>query len=314
MKDNIAIIIPAYKRDFFEQTLESLKNQTSKKFHVYIGDDNSPENLYEIIEKFSNYFPVTYKKFEDNLGKEDLVSHWERCLKMKGDEDYFVIFSDDDLLASDFIEIALEEIRKNPDVDVFHSILKIIDEKNQIIKKESKKGKFPTTITSREFLDLLISEKITARMPDFIFKSAGFKGFVNFPLAMRSDNATVILNAQTNGIRQLNSTILWRSSNKNICSNLFKNKDFYFKSIEAEKKFYFWVKNYFNGNINDHKLRKNMFLNFKCCPLYFLTREEWQFSFQEFNWTFYEQIQINGIIPMIKQLKTLKQILLKKII
>jgi hypothetical protein len=34
----LAIVIPYYKRTFFEETLQSLANQTDKRFQVFIGD------------------------------------------------------------------------------------------------------------------------------------------------------------------------------------------------------------------------------------------------------------------------------------
>ena len=41
-KKEIAIIIPAFKAFYLEQTLQSFVNQTNKNFTIYIGDDNSP--------------------------------------------------------------------------------------------------------------------------------------------------------------------------------------------------------------------------------------------------------------------------------
>ena len=40
----LAIVIPYYKIIFFEKTLESLAQQTDKRFRVYIGDDASPDS------------------------------------------------------------------------------------------------------------------------------------------------------------------------------------------------------------------------------------------------------------------------------
>lgn len=40
----LAIVIPYYKLTFFEETLQSLANQSDKRFKVYIGDDASPED------------------------------------------------------------------------------------------------------------------------------------------------------------------------------------------------------------------------------------------------------------------------------
>ena len=49
--DNLAIIIPAYKAEYLEQTLKSIAGQSDKRFKVYIGDDCSPYRLKNIIEK-----------------------------------------------------------------------------------------------------------------------------------------------------------------------------------------------------------------------------------------------------------------------
>jgi glycosyltransferase involved in cell wall biosynthesis len=52
----LAIIIPYYKLTFFEDTLQSLAEQTCPDFKVYIGDDASPENPSELLEKYQGKF------------------------------------------------------------------------------------------------------------------------------------------------------------------------------------------------------------------------------------------------------------------
>ena len=49
---SIAIVIPAYKDTFLTETLESISNQTDKDFTLYIGDDNSPYQLLDIVNKY----------------------------------------------------------------------------------------------------------------------------------------------------------------------------------------------------------------------------------------------------------------------
>ena len=98
MDQNLAIIIPAYKGAYLKRTLDSLVQQTNKNFSVYIGDDCSPENLPDIINQYISLLNITYKKFSDNRGKSDLISQWERCLDMIQNEEYFILFSDDDIM------------------------------------------------------------------------------------------------------------------------------------------------------------------------------------------------------------------------
>ncbi len=50
----LAIIVPYYKYSFFESTLQSLAAQTNKNFKVYIGDDCSPENPADLLEKYKS--------------------------------------------------------------------------------------------------------------------------------------------------------------------------------------------------------------------------------------------------------------------
>jgi len=52
----LAIVIPYYKLTFFEATLQSLADQTDKRFKVYIGDDASPENPSRLLERYQGKF------------------------------------------------------------------------------------------------------------------------------------------------------------------------------------------------------------------------------------------------------------------
>ena len=66
----LAIIIPAFKGNFLEKTLISIDNQTCKKFNLYIGDDASPEDLYNIVKKFISRINIYFIRFDENLGAE----------------------------------------------------------------------------------------------------------------------------------------------------------------------------------------------------------------------------------------------------
>lgn len=72
-KDQLAIIIPAYKALFLDQTLHSLACQTCLEFTVYIGDDNSPYQLKDIIDKYTNILKIVYKRFDTNLDRKSVV-------------------------------------------------------------------------------------------------------------------------------------------------------------------------------------------------------------------------------------------------
>jgi len=51
-QNNLAIVIPAYKSTFLAAALDSIAAQTCKDFTLYIGDDCSPNNLGEIVDRY----------------------------------------------------------------------------------------------------------------------------------------------------------------------------------------------------------------------------------------------------------------------
>ena len=54
----LAIIIPAYKARFLQETLDSIAKQNSHEFTVYIGDDASPYPLKTIVDHYKNKFDI----------------------------------------------------------------------------------------------------------------------------------------------------------------------------------------------------------------------------------------------------------------
>ena len=82
----LAIIIPYFKINFFEKTLESLAQQTDQRFQVYIGDDASPVPPTELLENYQGKFSFTYRRFTENLGSISLAKQWERCIAMMQEE------------------------------------------------------------------------------------------------------------------------------------------------------------------------------------------------------------------------------------
>jgi glycosyltransferase involved in cell wall biosynthesis len=103
----LAIVIPAYKRMFFNKALSSIAKQTNKNFTLYIGDDCSPDNLYSVVQQFENIIDIVYKRFDDNLGARDLVAQWERCIDLVGDEKWIWLFSDDDMMDPTCVRIQI---------------------------------------------------------------------------------------------------------------------------------------------------------------------------------------------------------------
>ncbi len=244
MPNQLAIIIPAYKDAYLDKTLESLARQTDKNFSVYVGDDNSPHDLGKIVSNYSHRLDISYKRFPDNLGSTDLVRHWSRCLDMLQGEDFFCLFSDDDTMEPACVENFYRTLGADSRFDVFHFDIDLIDAGGSVIKSCNN---YPPVLSAETFVRLLYTYRIDARMPEFVFRTRHFLqsgGFINFDLAYRSDNATVITAAKDRGIRTIpNAKVLWRDSGINISSN--HNNALKPRRVYATIDFFEWMEEYY---------------------------------------------------------------------
>ena len=100
MNNQLSIVIPAYKATFLPAALDSIAAQTCQNFTLYIGDDNSPHNLENIVNRYKDEINLVYHRFDANLGGNDLVAQWERCISLTQGEPYIWLFSDDDVMIS----------------------------------------------------------------------------------------------------------------------------------------------------------------------------------------------------------------------
>lgn len=218
--DRLAIVIPAYKGVFFNRTLQSIASQTCKDFTLYIGDDCSPDNLKDITLSYFDKIKIAYKRFDSNLGRTDLVSHWERCIDMVSDEEWIWLFSDDDLMDADCVEKIYQTLAVKKDYDLLHFNVAQIDENDRIIKTLSS---YPPVLSSEVFYDSRMRGELYSFVVEYIFRKSHFLNsgrFVNFDLAWGSDDATWIKLSEGKGILTIpDAMVYWRHSQYNISPN-----------------------------------------------------------------------------------------------
>lgn len=244
----LAIVIPAYKINFFNQSLLSIVNQTNKDFAVYIGDDCSPDNLYNIVKKYEDRISISYKYFDENLGNYNLVAHWERCIDMVGEEEWIWLFSDDDMMDSTCVESFFNSLTDYPGYDLYRFDLYQIDEYNNISKERSI---YPNVLSSEEFLIRRLKGKFPSFVVEYIFKKSHFLNnnrFQSFDLAWGSDDATWIKLSGKKGIRRINqSCVYWRYSKFNISSD-FCDSYTIIRKLNARIAYAEWLIEYVNKN------------------------------------------------------------------
>lgn len=283
----LAIVIPFYKLTFFEATLQSLANQTDKRFKIYIGDDASPEDCSVLLEKYKGKLDFLYKRFESNLGGISLVKQWERCVEMTNDEEWLMIFGDDDIMSENAVESFYYFIKNNDNnvsVNLVRFQLKVIDQNNEVIVPITK---HPTYETSGDLLTRMLKSETMTTTSEYIFKKKTYRlnnGFVEFPLAWFSDYATWLLFGKDGIYTISKGFVSWRLSKLNISAtnNVNEVKKLKIKSLYLfirfiEKDFnikkrliYRYIKkhinNLSNNNLNDTKfiiinIKNNYFFN-----------------------------------------------------
>ena len=225
----LAIIIPYYKFSFFEETLQSLANQTSKRFKVYIGDDASPENPSVLLEKYQGKFDFVYHRFDENLGGKSLPQQWKRCIALSANEEWIMVLGDDDVLG----KTVVESFYNNQDVFLG---------KTNLIRFASKKLFGKDIVDSSVFVHpkwesataafyRKFAKTTRSTLSEYIFSRASYLkfGFYDYPLAWNSDDRAWLEFSDGKPIFTINESIVYfRLSDLNISGRqdnlLLKNK------------------------------------------------------------------------------------------
>ena len=136
MKNNsVYILLSTYNGErYLKEQLDSLYNQTYKKFKIIVRDDNSTDNTFEILKSYD----VKIIPSENNLGaKKSFATLLEYALT-NTDAEYFMFCDQDDIWETGKIEKTvkkMKELKKRYENIplLVHSDLKVVDEKLTIL-------------------------------------------------------------------------------------------------------------------------------------------------------------------------------------
>ncbi|WP_298262442.1 glycosyltransferase family A protein [uncultured Lutibacter sp.] len=216
----LAIVIPYFKITFFKETLDSLANQTDKRFNVYIGDDASLEDPTELLEKYKGQFNFEYHRFESNLGSISLVKQWERCIELFKDEEWIMILGDDDKLGENVVELFYKNFNIfNKKSYLIRFATKVIFQKSNTI---SNIFKHPIWEKESTFFSRLIKSQTRSSLSEYIFYKLVYKkyGFKDYYLGWGSDCNACLDFSDGKKIFTINDAIVYfRISDKNISGN-----------------------------------------------------------------------------------------------
>lgn len=242
----LAIVIPAYKIDFFRATLDSLSAQTCKDFTVYVGDDCSPYDFQSLVDEYVNIIDIRYTKFDNNLGGKDLVAQWTRCINLTNGEPWLWLFSDDDIIGANCIKDFYSTLMLDNSYDIYHFNVEIIDANGSIADHARP---FSDVINSENFYCQKETDKLDSFVVEYVFSRKKFElvgGFQSFNMAWGSDVATWIKIGREKGIKTIEGDkVLWRRSGINITTT--HNSDIDYQKLLTNVEYISWVNSYFNN-------------------------------------------------------------------
>ncbi|MHC1708678.1 MAG: glycosyltransferase [Bacteroidales bacterium] len=241
----LAIVIPAYKSKYLREALDCFRNQTSKDFNLYIGDDCSPDNLYEIINEYNTSLNIHYHKFDSNIGARNIIDQWERSIALINDEEWIWLFSDDDLVDNNAVESFWKTLEiSGGGYDLYSFNTCVIDKSGGVI---SPPPEIPDYETGEQMAYYLLEGKRANCMPDHIFSRRVYhsnNGFVRTAFAQGADWANSILFSSEKGIKIIPDAIVyWRYSGDNITSVASYNQS---EMIIGHFQFIEWVLKHFS--------------------------------------------------------------------
>lgn len=287
-------LLPAYKGRYLDEMLNSLQAQTYTDFDVLISDDNSPEDIKSICSVYLKDARFHYRRNEKNLGNYSLTSHWnyliERC-----NTDYVIIASDDDIYENKFLEKVNELIDKYPKTDLIRTRVRKINENREPYDEDCL---FPETEDALHFLHSSFCNNRIHCIGNYIFKTETLKkegGFVDFPLAWFSDDATVFTCGKKGIVNTKDILFNFRISPINISNQRNYNPIIAKKKIEATCKFYEWMNNFIKDlSFSDSLLCKTLYNR-----MYegFNSRVKWQI------FSYYCQIDFKSFVLVTKWMK-----------
>ena len=139
----VSVILSSYNHaDYIGESIESILNQTFKDFELYIIDDHSTDNSWDIINKYKDERIIKIRNTK-NMG---YCMTKKLCNKLKGE--YFAIAHCDDKWEKDKLEKQVKVLDENKKIAACFTHVKVIDE-NGINKENFNDVNFNVTNKTR---------------------------------------------------------------------------------------------------------------------------------------------------------------------
>lgn len=167
MSDKITALIPTYRRpEHLRRAILSVLRQTHSHLQIAVFDNASGDNTAEVVRGLSLNEPrIKYHCQEKNIGA---LANF-RCAFRSVETPYCAIMSDDDLVARDFYENAVNVLNNNPEVMFIIMNALTIDENLNLIGNRISTHKL-TFYCDKDRFDALHSGGIPTTWTAMVFR------------------------------------------------------------------------------------------------------------------------------------------------
>jgi glycosyltransferase involved in cell wall biosynthesis len=244
-----SITIPAYKRTFLKEAIDSCLAQTYQDFELIIVNDASPEDLDSIVNSYSDD-RIRYYKNEKNCGAVDVVDNWNKCLEY-ATGDYIICMGDDDKLLPCCLAEYEQIIKRYPNLYVYHGFTQIIDEDSNVFDIQQQRPEWESGFS-------LVWHRWNSRkrqfIGDFCYSVSHLRkvgGYFKLPLAWASDDVTAARAAKNVGIANTNVPVFqYRVNQKSISKSACAK--YKMEAIRLEREWY--MANYMTSDAIENDL------------------------------------------------------------
>ena len=212
-----SFVLPAYKSQFLKESIDSILAQSYKDFELIIVDDASPDDIGGVVSLYDDA-RIRYYRNEENIGGTNLVAQWNHSIEY-ANGDWIILATDDDIYENAFLETADKLLGKYPDVDIFRGRISSFNSSSPETIRDAEVC-MPEIASFEEFAYSKF-HCLMGGIPQYVFRRKALMkmgGFVEFPKAWGSDNATALLLAQKGIVCSGEHLVRFRFSEQNISS------------------------------------------------------------------------------------------------
>lgn len=267
-KGLVSVAIPAYKVSYLKEAIQSVLSQTYSNIELIIVNDQSPEDIDSIVNQFNDN-RIRYYVNPQNIGRQDPVANWNKCLSYARGT-FFALLCDDDLYDPCFIETMLSLANKYPQVNVFRSRGKIINNHNHPIDYYPSSPEFEK---AQDYMWHVFKRFRMQTISEFFYRREYIQqkgGYLSLPLAWNSDYLSIFNFSMNRGIVSTSYALVsFRMSGMNI-SSITSNT---LIKIQADN----LMEQHVNQLIHDSDWRDKELL-YKLLHIYIKQQKTWELS------------------------------------